>query len=122
MKLSRRAKNQKRATPKSEGERTARGRLQRLVRPAASPAECVGCLIHIVEGFKSFIDLYATQPIRVCNVPAHETMEHIDATTLLSALKARPDLRKALESKLMMLGNTIFAPRVEAEHRSAVTA
>jgi len=33
MKLSRRAKNQERPTPKSVGERTARGRLQRLVRP-----------------------------------------------------------------------------------------
>src|SRR6266487_2541301 len=32
MKLSRRAKNEERATPKSEGERTARGRLQRPVR------------------------------------------------------------------------------------------
>ena len=97
-------------------------RLQRLVRPDASPAECVGALLHIVEGLKGFIDLYATMPIRVCNMPVGKTVEHVDATTLLNALKTRPDLRKALAGHLVMLGQTVFAPRIESENGCAVGA
>ena len=113
MKLSRRAKNKKRATPKSAGERTAGGRLQRLVRCDGAMPPKVLARIDCIQN-EGELTISVSCVISVSPPPAQQ-LEDPEASFLASIGKDRlPRIRDSARRTLTQATASIFGSLVQA--------